>query len=905
MRRTAFGLISLVLVLLPCPMLHGQELDPGFVPELVAVETTPAEVRPGDLLAITFTFRNAGTLPARRDYRVFTHIEGPRKSCENILIHADHEATEPPTLWQPGQTVVDGPHVVRIPDNLADGEYFLHVGLFDYGGTGHRLLDVYAPETIRVARSAPPATEIAPPRLSPEQLAERRQAIRQRISPDDRESLDDYDWRFDVDRSSGAWSLLDKQSGVLWTSRASEPRFGRVTLRQGDRQIVWPINRFDDVVTSPRSMRLITHPMVDGNPTGVTIIFTIRPSTEFEGLQLAYVSHASGPWQVSSVRVLEEAFHATEAEGGALYVPHRLGIEIAADKGLPGQRVWVPYNDLSMAMCGAVKQGSSLLLSWDQVDTRLTTHVAWPDLPLVAGRRSVSLSLEFESPEGLCIIQPLGKGGYADIARAYRPIAEAKGWRRTWAEKRLTDPSVDQIFGAANFKPFVLSRVLPSSRYSPDGKEHVRLGFTFDEIALCAEHWRDDLEIDRAMVVLAGWINGGYDVRHPDVLPAAPECGGNDALAAAAKRIRDCGYLFGLHDNYQDMYEDAPSWDEQWLNKDASGQPRMGGNWNGGQAWQVCAIKQVELAARAETNLPEIARLFAPSIYFIDTVFAWPLVTCEDPAHPMSRRDDLLWKTNLCLLAKSHFGLFGSEEGREWAVPCADYLEGMLDHQIKSNPGEVIPLFPLVYSDCVQIMTHQDTRIGPGDEKRVADHILLAEMFLPRFGTHLYWQRPAPDPAEGQLWSRGDNGWGAHLTPADRVIKNVWEVLSPLNRITAERTMDDHEFLTADRLLQRTRFGDLTITVAYEQPAEVGEHTLPPYGFVIESPWFVAFCATRYNGLQYASPTLFTVRSLDDEPLEQSRRVRIYHGFGDATIRICGKELTVPRQEFVSLRPDE
>ena len=26
--------------------------------------------------------------------------------------------------------------------------------------------------------------------------------------------------------------------------------------------------------------------------------------------------------------------------------------------------------------------------------------------------------------------------------------------------------------------------------------------------------------------------------------------------------------------------------------------------------------------------------------------------------------------------AKQHFGLFGSEEGREWAVPCADYKPG-------------------------------------------------------------------------------------------------------------------------------------------------------------------------------------------------------------------------------------
>ena len=402
-------------------------------------------------------------------------------------------------------------------------------------------------------------------------------------------------------------------------------------------------------------------------------------------------------------------------------------------------------HSLSMAMCGAVKQGSALLVNWRCVDTRLTCNSCWPDLPLVPGRRATAISLELESPDGECTIHPLGRGGYCEIARAYRDLARDKGWRRTWAEKRKDYRSVDRMFGAADFKPFVLSRVVPGSRFNQGKKELVHLGFTFDEVARCAEHWRHDLGIDRAFVVLAGWINRGYDVGHPDVLPAAPECGGNEGLARAAARIKACGYAFGLHDNYQDMYEDAPSWGQQWLNKNERGVSKKGGNWAGGQAWQVCAVKQVELAARPATNLPQIARLFGPTIYFIDTVFAWGLVTCEDPAHPMTRLDDLRWKTRLCLLAKQHFGLFGSEEGREWAVPCADYLEGIFGHQTDSPPGTVIPLFPLVYNDCAAIMTHQSNRIAAGDEKKMADHILFAQMSLPHFGTHLYWRQPSTD----------------------------------------------------------------------------------------------------------------------------------------------------------------
>jgi hypothetical protein len=405
----------------------------------------------------------------------------------------------------------------------------------------------------------------------------------------------------------------------------------------------------------------------------------------------------------------------------------------------------------------------------------------------------------------------------------------------------------------------------------------------------------------------------------------------------------------------------------------------------------------------------------------------------------MTLADDLRWKTQLSLLAKKHFGLFGSEDGREWAVPCGDYQEGLLSDMTEAWGPPNVPLYPLVFSDCVQLMPHQGNKVGLGDERRVAGHILCAEMHLPRVDTPRYWSRPEGGPLRLQplpaafrslgkrrceityrwrvdgpvsqdipyvfvhfthpkaagaehiafqggftpakpaskwppstvvedgphvvevtaeysgelevvtgllgkdgerlwlpaaesgsrryrvgtlavreenvaftptepptqelLWSRGDGGWGAALCALDCVIKNTWEVLSPLNLITAERPMDSHEFLSDDRRVQRTRFGDLTITVAFDHPARVGEHLLPANGFVVESPTFIAFCATRYNGVDYPTPALFTARSLDGKPIAESSRVRIYHGFGDRRIRIAGKDLMVAREEVMALGP--
>lgn len=1026
-----FATLLLVLTVTTC---WSQESLSPFQAELVDAEFTSRLVRPGDPVAITLKFRNRGERLAPTDYRVFVHFESP-KGCENLRVNADHGPLEPTTSWAPGQVVIDGPRTVFLPADLAEGEYHIHVGLFDYSGSDGRVLDTFAAGTIQVSHQAPAALEAAPPRLSPEIVVQRRLRLASRIAPEDRVSLDHDKWQFGLARRSGAWFLLDKSTRVLWTSSPALPRFGRIVLSNGEQTTVWRIDRFDRGKVGKNALELTASPKFEGQPTGVEVTFTLQPDAATGGLRVAYQSQASGDWKVSQVRLFEDAFPVTAEEDGRFYIPYRIGIERAAADAFPGNQSWTTYNNLSMAMCGAVKQGSALLIDWDQVDTRLTVHSTWHDLPLLPGRQAETISLDIDAPAGSCTILPLGAGGYVEIARAYRKFAEAKGWRTTWSQKRTEFPCVDRIFGAADFKPFVFSRVLPGSRFNTSKKERTSLGFTFDEAAQCAEYWRHDLAIDRAYVVLAGWIEGGYDVRHPDVLPAAEECGGTSALTDAAKRIRDCGYLFGLHDNYQDMYEDAASWGHQWLNKNAKGESKKGGNWNGGQAWQVCAIKQVELAARPETNLPKIAELFGPTIYFIDTVFAWPLVTCEDPQHPMTRHDDLIWKSKLCMLAKKYCGLFGSEEGREWAVPCADYLEGIFGHQTDSEPGKVIPLFPLVYSDCVQIMTHQGNRVGVGDEKKVADHILYAEMCLPKFGSHLYWkadQEPTaqivplepkieplgdrqfaityrwkplepiaddlhcfvhftnakqgkqediafqndhmptvptskwpvgkvvddgphtitvPDGFEGvaqvqlglsrngerlalarsrgtrsrypvgavevsgdqvavqsvsrpevvALWNRGTDGWGRDLCETDRVIKNVWEVLSPLNAITAELPLDDHEFLTPDRLVQRTRFGDVTITVAY-RAAEFEGHSVPAYGFVVESPTFVAFCATRFGGVEYDTPTMFTAKSLDERPLSESGQVRIYHGFGDSRIQLGGKEFTVEREAVVSIR---
>jgi hypothetical protein len=172
----------------------------------------------------------------------------------------------------------------------------------------------------------------------------------------------------------------------------------------------------------------------------------------------------------------------------------------------------------SMAMMGAVKNGSALLVTWDAPYTDLIIDYS------AEPRRQLTAGLALRENARTVRLQPLGRGGYAEIAKAYRRMARERGYLKTLAEKWRENPAVERLFGAADFKPFVFSRG--------------RINLSFEECVELAEHFKRDLGIDRAMLVLAGWINRGYDNQHPDILPAAPELGGNEALSACSRRLK-------------------------------------------------------------------------------------------------------------------------------------------------------------------------------------------------------------------------------------------------------------------------------------------------------------------------------------------------------------------------------
>ena len=737
-------------------------------------------------------------------------------------------------------------------------------------------------------------------------------------------------------------------------------------------------------------------------------------------------------------------------------MPVRLGLIIPAE----GERQFAhsfdtyAYEGCHMAMVGVVKAGAAALVTWDDPYTAAEVRKAAGKAGKVNGRQILGVSLVLRKSARRGRVSLLGKGDYVTIAKAYRKVAAGKGWRVTWDEKLQGHPDRAKYFGAVNYKLWsMLSRRMNEESTR---EESVKVNWTFEEAAQIAAHLKNDLRLERVLFIMGGWLHRGYDNQHPDILPAAPECGGSEKFAECCRRIRGLGYVLSLHDNYQDIYRDSPSWDEKYIMRRADGRLARGGRWAGGRAYLTNSRMALALAKRPQ-NLPAVKRLTGADSYFIDTTYAAGLQEDFSKDHPLTRAGDMRWKQAISDYAREVFGSFGSECGREWAVPHADFFEGLTGVSgryyhgaglLKKLGAVPVPLFEIVYRDCIAMYGKYGYDIYQA-APYVLHHISIARpLHYHSIPPHLYWKgwtgRSEPeavapkaaevkakqgrtfeityhwqvekplradwiifvhftDPAGAEIkfqndhppkpptskWPAGDcvdgphtvtvpqgmdgtfdvrvglysrpslgrvsllgecdnerrsivgrlkvagekiaftpvtpkrkaaggdpavftragGGWAEGMHPMDIYVKNTYEVLSPLNQITARMRMSGHEFLTPDRKVIRTVFGDaadrVTVTVNmgqadYRARSKVwGDVALPPYGFLVEGPTLAAFRASKFNGVAYDDPPLFTLRSLDGKPIADSGKFRIYHGFGDPRIALGGQVHAVQKEATV------
>jgi hypothetical protein len=368
------------------------------------------------------------------------------------------------------------------------------------------------------------------------------------------------------------------------------------------------------------------------------------------------------------------------------------------------------------------------------------------------------------------------------------------------------------------------------------------------------------------------------------------------------------------------MYRDAKSWDPACIEKRPDGSLIQGGRWLGGRAYMVCAPKQVDLAMRPQ-NLPEIHKRFGPWSYFIDTTYAVGPRECSDPKHPLDRNGDIAWKIKLSDRAREIFGLFGSECGREWALPHSDFFEGLVGvsgnyfHNLKpaSLGARVFPIWEMVYHDCQICFGKYDYEANQAGEY-VAHHVLCARpLHYHSIPDHLYWTRKGerrPSGGDQACFTRTDSGWAEGLHPTDAFLKTTHEVLGALHEATAHQRLTCFEFLTPDGAVRRAVYGENKEKVqvivnfgkgeARVESPRGGNVVLPPWGFVVDGPGLAAFYARRWNGRDYAGGALFVLQAGEGRKLDEAGGVRVFHGFGHPGLVWKGKSYVVQREQVIS-----
>ena len=137
-----------------------------------------------------------------------------------------------------------------------------------------------------------------------------------------------------------------------------------------------------------------------------------------------------------------------------------------------------------------------------------------------------------------------------------------------------------------------------------------------------------DNGVDHLAIIQHVWQRYCYDVKLPDHLPADPRYGSEEDLAEYGRTAKGFGYVWSLHENYIDLYPDAPSYDPAARVLKADGTPSPA--WlNEGTGVQSFGLKCNRALGFAKQNSPEAHRRYGTNAAYLD------VHSCVPPWHQL------------------------------------------------------------------------------------------------------------------------------------------------------------------------------------------------------------------------------------------------------------------------------
>lgn len=386
---------------------------------------------------------------------------------------------------------------------------------------------------------------------------------------------------------------------------------------------------------------------------------------------------------------------------------------------------------------------------------------------------------------------------YNDLCKIYRNYVIEKGRFKSLAEKAVKTPSIDQLIGSAFLHKGIKTQVMTNSDFydaeNPDKNNHLTpFSVRTEEIKKFHE-----LGVEKLYLHLDGWAEPGYDNQHPDYLPACEKAGGWKAMKELSDTMHECGYLFGIHDQYRDYYYAAKTFDENFATRLADGTIPSHARWAGGPQTYLCATQAPFYVKRNFTEIMDNG--IKLDCAYLDVFTCNEGDECSHPWHKMTRRECYEYR-NTCfeyLLSKGI--LPSSEEVNDWAIPSLVFChyapyDFMLDRPGSPKKGIPVPLFNLVYHDCL---------IEPWMMDKVSeeeDYMLYAVL-----------NGGAPYLVRDGAYQNTDGSFagGAEISIEDQIKR--CKVVSDLHEKVAKCEMVRHEMVDGNPEVQRTTFADGTV----------------------------------------------------------------------------------------------
>ena len=155
------------------------------------------------------------------------------------------------------------------------------------------------------------------------------------------------------------------------------------------------------------------------------------------------------------------------------------------------------------------------------------------------------------------------------------------------------------------------------------------------------------------------------------------------------------------HQQFRDMYLDAPSYDEGLLLLREDGTRHIEDSWAGGRNALMCATRAMDYIKRNNAFLA--AAGLAPDGCYLDVFSAVSGDECYHPAHRMSRTACLRHRRECFEYIRQNVGIVSSEEAADWAIRSL-HLVHHTTWAVDANYDNfaiTLPLFALVYHDAL------------------------------------------------------------------------------------------------------------------------------------------------------------------------------------------------------------